>query len=104
MVPTLIYQRRGSSIRDSVGIGKKNGMYHLYILKLMTGSYYVGSTGNLESRLKAHMSGKVFYTKSRLPAELVYTEKYLTRSEAQTREYQIKSWKKRKAIEKLFTK
>ncbi len=32
----------------------------------------------------------------------MYIEKFETRSEAQTREYQIKKWKSRKAIERLI--
>ena len=79
-------------------------MYKIYILRLSNGSYYVGSTGNLESRLKAHLSKKVFSTKNKLPLMLLYTEEFATRSEALKREYQIKSWKKRAAIERLLNK
>jgi len=35
---------------------------------------------------------------------LLYTEEFATRSEALKREYQIKSWKKRAAIERLLNK
>ncbi len=79
-------------------------MASLYILKLKNNSYYVGSTGNLTQRLKSHLNGDVKSTKHKLPFILMYTESYDTKSEAQKREYQIKRWKKRLAIEKLFKK
>ena len=84
-------------------VGSKN-MYKVYILKLSSGSYYVGSTNDLDRRMAEHLLGKSYYTKSRLPLTLIYTENYSSRSEAQSREYQIKSWKKRKAIERLINK
>ncbi len=77
-------------------------MASIYILKCIDGSYYVGSTANLESRLLKHKLGGVKFTKPRLPVSLIYQEDYKTKSDAQTREYQIKSWKKRKNIENLI--
>ena len=79
-------------------------MYNLYILRLRDGSYYVGSTKDLKSRLVYHQAKKVKSTKNKLPFVLLYTEDYISRSEAQTREYQIKKWKSREAIERLFKK
>ena len=79
-------------------------MFHLYILELSDKSYYMGSTSDLEKRMKKHRGGKVKSTKNKLPFELKHTEQYNSRSEAQSREYQIKKWKSRKAIERLFNK
>lgn len=79
-------------------------MFHLYILKLNDKSYYVGSTSDLKDRMKRHSDGEVSSTKYNLPFELKYTEEYNNRSEAQSREYQIKKWKSRKAIERLMNK
>lgn len=79
-------------------------MASLYILKLVDNSYYVGSTGNLTQRLNNHYNGEVKSTKHKLPFVLIYTENYNTKSEAQKREYQIKRWKKRVAIERLLKK
>lgn len=79
-------------------------MCNTYILKLRDGSYYVGSTGDLKQRLEYHRNKKVKSTKDKLPFELIYIESYESRSEAQTREYQIKKWKSRKAIERLINK
>ena len=76
----------------------------MYILKLKNNSYYIGSTGNLERRLENHSNGEVKSTKNKLPCQLIYSENYKTRGEAQSREYKIKKWKKRSAIEKLLKK
>ena len=76
--------------------------YHVYILQSDTdGSYYVGSTQDIDERLLRHNEGRSKYTKSRRPWALVHTEKFPSRSEAVKRENQIKSRKSRKFIEKL---
>ena len=77
-------------------------MYYSYILQLRDGSYYVGSTGNLAERLKIHNEGMVSSTKRKLPATLIHREPYPDRRAAQSREYQIKKWKSRGAIERLI--
>lgn len=46
-------------------------MYYVYILKLNSGKPYVGSTLNLQERLKEHKQGKSKYTSKGLPFELV---------------------------------
>ncbi len=43
----------------------------VYLLKCSDGSTYTGCTSNLEKRLLAHTKGKVSYTKTRLPFELI---------------------------------
>ena len=77
-------------------------MAEVYILKMRDGSYYVGSTDELKSRLVRHQSGRVTSTKKKLPFTLEYIEIFETKGEAQSREYQIKKWKSRKAIERLI--
>ena len=50
-------------------------MGFMYILKCADGSYYTGSTVNLEMRFHQHQDGDgANYTKKRLPAELIYFE------------------------------
>ena len=50
---------------------------YMYILICNDGSYYTGSTIDLERRLKEHQSGQgANHTKKRLPVSLVYYEKY----------------------------
>ena len=78
-------------------------MFFTYILKsLINNSYYIGSCGDLAVRLNLHNRGLVKSTKRYVPWELKYKEDYKTLSEARKRESQIKSWKKRSAIEKLI--
>ena len=78
-------------------------MFFIYILKSSkNGKYYIGSTHNLEKRLKEHNSGKTRSTKKLTPLEIVYTESYSTNKEARKRELYIKNRKSRKYIESLI--
>ena len=66
-------------------------MYWVYILQCIDGSFYTGSTNDVEKRLKAHFAGKgAKYTKSHKPEKLVYQESFDTKSEALKREVNIK--------------
>ena len=79
-------------------------MAYTYILLTDKGTYYVGSTDDLEKRLHDHRSGEVRSTKTRLPVQLVYSEHFPSRGEAQEKEYRIKKWKSRKLVESLIKK
>ena len=71
--------------------------FHVYVLRCADGSYYVGHTDNLETRLAAHQSGEIpGYTRSRRPVQLVYDEDLPSREAAFLRERQIKGWSRRK--------
>ena len=75
-------------------------MWHLYILRLSDDSLYTGITKDIEHRLEKHRSGNGSkYVRSRLPCEVIYTEKLENRSEALKREAEIKSWSKEKKEE-----
>ncbi len=77
--------------------------YFVYILESQKdGRYYVGSTNNLEDRLKRHNEGRVNYTKTNRPWELVYSEEHPDRSSAVKRENEIKGHKRRAFIEELI--
>ena len=66
-------------------------MNYVYLLRCADGSLYCGWTTDINARLAAHNSGQgAKYTRSRLPAELVYTEAYEDRHEALSREWHIK--------------
>tara|TARA_Y100000590_G_scaffold326819_1_gene370977 strand:- start:280 stop:528 length:249 start_codon:yes stop_codon:yes gene_type:complete len=55
---------------------------------------YVGYTKNLKNRLLAHNTGKgAKFTKGR-KWKVLYSEKYDTKNEAQTREYYVKKNRK----------
>ena len=82
-------------------------MYHMYIIESeSTGKYYIGSTGDLDNRIHQHNhpenSKRKTTSKFSGPWNLVYSEKFETRSEAVIRERQIKSWKSRRSIEELI--
>ncbi len=66
-------------------------MNYTYILRCADGTLYTGWTNDLEKRLLAHNGGSgAKYTRSRLPVELVYYERYGTKEEAMSREWHIK--------------
>ena len=66
-------------------------MCYVYILQCGDGSYYTGSTTDLERRIAAHNEGKgARYTRGRGPLRLVYWEERESWSEALRREAAIK--------------
>ena len=70
-----------------------------YILECADGSFYTGSTKDLEKRLWEHNNGiGANYTKARLPVELVYYEEYSRIDQAFYREKQIQGWSRRKKL------
>ena len=61
------------------------------------GSYYTGSTIDLEHRLKQHQNGEgANHTCKRLPVKLVYYEEYQRIDQAFYREKQIQGWSRKK--------
>jgi predicted GIY-YIG superfamily endonuclease len=62
----------------------------VYILENSAGTFYIGSTSNLDGRLKIHDDPGI--AKSG-PSRLVWTEQQLARPAAVRRERQIKSMK-----------
>lgn len=78
-------------------------MYFVYIIKsVKDNGYYVGITSNLSERLVYHNQGRVRSTKSRKPFTLIYSEKYLTRLEARSREKYLKSYSGSKEKNKIL--
>jgi predicted GIY-YIG superfamily endonuclease len=72
-------------------------MAWMYILECSDGSYYVGSTKDLDFRLSEHQAGKgAKYTSRRLPVKLVYSEEYERVVDAYAREKQIQNWSRAK--------
>lgn len=71
--------------------------FYVYILKCSDGSYYTGQTSNIENRLAQHQNGLLdCYTFSRRPVTLVFSEEFLSRSDAFKWERQIKGWTRKK--------
>ena len=80
-----------------------NSMHYFYILySEKVNRYYYGSSKNPEIRIKLHNQGATKSTKSGMPWELIYTECYLTKTEALRREKEIKKIRKRSYIENLI--
>ncbi len=73
-----------------------------YILECSDKTYYVGSTNNIERRLRDHSFGQCRYTKSRLPVKLVFTKKFSTLKEARNYEYFIKRQRNKEFYKKLI--
>ncbi len=64
----------------------------MYILRCADGTLYTGITKDLNRRLGQHNAGTASrYTRSRLPAEMVYHETQPGHSEALKRELAIKA-------------
>lgn len=69
----------------------------MYILLCSDGSYYTGSTNNLELRLAQHQRGEgANHTKKRLPVKLLYFEEYQRIDLAFFREKQVQGWSRKK--------
>jgi putative endonuclease len=77
----------------------------VYILQSSTDKKtYIGSTDNLERRLKQHNSGKVQSTKHRIPLKIIFTEEFSTLAEARKRETWWKSGAGRRKLKECFEK
>jgi len=70
---------------------------YVYILECSDGSYYTGSTIDIEVRLQQHQNGQgANHTKKRLPVQLVYLEEFTRIDFAFHREKQIQGWSRKK--------
>jgi putative endonuclease len=80
--------------------------FYVYILRTSSNTLYVGQTNNLEKRIKEHRAKTVKsskYIRSFPSFKLVYSEAFITRSEAMKREYELKQLTKAQK-ENLITK
>jgi len=69
----------------------------MYILECSDGSYYTGSTNNLELRIKQHQAGEgANHTKKRLPVKLIFSEEFQRIDLAFYREKQVQGWSRKK--------
>ncbi len=77
--------------------------YYVYILySTSLNKYYVGSTKDVCSRLEKHLQSHKGFTGKAKDWVLKHTETFSSKSESIKREFQIKKWKSRKMIERLF--
>ena len=72
-------------------------MAWVYILECADGSFYTGSTVDLEKRIAEHNEGLgANFTRKRLPARLVFAEDSDSIETAFVREKQIQGWSRAK--------
>lgn len=70
---------------------------YTYILECSDGSYYTGSTIDIDDRITKHQNGQgANHTKKRLPIKLVYLEEHQRIDDAFYREKQIQGWSRAK--------
>ena len=82
--------------------------YWVYVLELEDGRRYVGQTNNLMRRIEEHKIGRSPYTGKIGVRQIVYSEKFETRSKAIEREKYLKSgqgrlWLQQKLVEQSAT-
>ncbi len=76
-------------------------MAYVYILRCSDGTFYTGSTSNLEARLWMHQEGRgAEYTKDRLPVTLAWAQEYEHVADAYGVERKLHGWShaKRQAV------
>lgn len=79
--------------------------YYVYVVRCSDGSLYTGIAADVAARVQCHNNGTgAKYTRSRLPVELVYTEKKINHKEAAQRESEIKKWPKKHKEELVNSK
>jgi len=65
--------------------------HYVYVLRCADDTFYTGYTTDVERRVEEHQAGQgAKYTRGRTPVELLHVESYETRSDAMSREYEIK--------------
>ena len=72
-------------------------MARMYILECGDGSYYVGSTRDIDIRFAQHASGAgAAYTARRLPLKLVFTAQFDRIDDAYAMEKRVQGWSRAK--------
>ena len=78
-------------------------MPHVYILEsIIDGRYYIGSTTNLELRMKHHIGGHTPSTNRFGEIKLVFSQEYNSLKEARIIERRLKKLKRKDYIEKII--
>ena len=85
----------------------RRGRFWAYIVECADGTYYTGSTNNLENRLRLHNAGKgAKYVRGRGPVAVVYQQAYRSDTRALQAERALKKLTRRQkeALVKLYAK
>lgn len=98
-----VYTRKGIKGSNPFSSAMEAERFYVYILQsLKDFSFYTGQCADLDARMSKHFDGMSKYTATKRPLRLVYFESYKTRTEAFSREKEIKKMKSRKYIENLI--
>ena len=74
-------------------------MYFVYLIQCGDGTFYTGIAKDVERRFLEHKAGKgARYTRARKVVKVLYTEEYISKSQALKREAQIKGWRREKKL------
>ena len=76
-------------------------MAWVYILQTKAGSYYVGSTTDIDARLKHHFGGHTPSTKSMGVEKLLLKQEYKSLHKARIIEQKVKALKRKAYIDKM---
>lgn len=76
---------------------------YVYILKDKGGRFYIGSTKNLEVRMRQHANGHTQTTRNMDEPVLVLTQEYATLKEARETERGLKRLKRKDYIRKIVS-
>lgn len=77
-------------------------MSWVYILENEDGKYYIGSTTNLNNRLKHHLGGYTPSTKRLGKLQLVFSQEYKLLESARIIERKLKKLKRKDYIKKII--
>jgi len=78
-------------------------MYFVYLIQSeIDNSFYVGYSQNPHKRILAHNNGESTYTRRKMPWKLVYTEAYISKSDALKREKFLKAQRNTEFYKKLI--
>jgi putative endonuclease len=103
----LLLQKKLQKITKAKQKQKPKPKFFAYILECKDKTLYVGSTNNLEKRLREHNHSKsgAHYTKIRRPVALKYSETFKTYAKSRKREGELKRLsrlEKLKLIKKVY--
>ena len=74
----------------------------IYILENDKGAYYIGSTSNLERRLKQHQNGHTQTTRNLKTGKLVFTQEFENLNKARLTEKRLKLLKRKDYIRMII--
>lgn len=76
-------------------------MPYVYILQSEKGNYYIGSTTDIDERIRHHNGGYTLSTSKMGKLKLVFSQKFETLSEVRYIEKRLKKFKRHDYIEKI---